>query len=187
MIITDQTLYDGPFIHSRFAYKYFREKVSPCGNIVSFIVPAKVEALGMIDGEDILSNDFIYSEKMINFCWEIPLIQDCFGAVAFQRLFNSGVANILSKYVKKPILVDGDDIMIIDNNKEGKASVSIAHMVPGAAIGHTGINIIAGSKAPSHAYSTNLDENSVLSFINDVEKYFTWMTQDMFVATAKVF
>lgn len=186
MIITDQSIYNGRFIHGRFAYTYFRQNASPCGNIVTFIAPAKVEETGMIDIEDVLSKEFIYSDKMINFCWEIPIIQDCFGAVSFQRLFNSGIANIISKYVKKPIMVDGDDIMVIDRDKEKKASVSIAHMVDGAAIGHTGININAGPNAPLHAYSTNLDENSAISFINDVESYFTWMTRDIFIATTKI-
>ena len=187
MIITDQKIYNGPFIHQRFAYNYFRDKVSSAGNIVAFIAPAEVEAGGMIDKQDILDKDYIYSEKMINFCWEVPCIRDGFGAVAFQRLFNSGVANILAKYIKKPIVVDGDDIMVIDGGKEGKASVSITHMVSEAAIGHTGINITAGSKAPSHAYSTDLDDNAAIAFINEVDNYFNWLVRDIFVASAKVF
>lgn len=192
MIITDQKIYDGPFIHKRFAYEYFRNSVSPTGNIVTFVSPTVVEASGMIDKQDILDKDYIYSDKMINFCWEIPCIRDCFGAVAFQRLFNSGIANILTKYIKSPIIVDGDDIMVIipengSDDNERKASVSITHMVGEAAIGHTGINIDAGSKAPYFAYSTHLDEAQTLNFIKEVESYFTWMTRDMFVASAKVF
>ena len=186
MIITDQKIYDGPFIHDRFAYNYFRDKVSPTGNIVAFISPTIVEAGGMIDKQDILDKDYIYSDKMINFCWEIPCIHDGFGAVAFQRLFNSGIANILTKYIKKSIIVDGDDIMVQTENALRKASVSITHMVGEAAIGHTGININAGSKAPSFAYSTDLDDNQALAFINEVINYFNWMTRDIFVATTKV-
>lgn len=185
MIITDQKIYDGMFIHQKFAYNYFRDKVSPSGNIVAFIAPAKVEASGMIDKEDILNKDYIYSEKMINFCWEIPCIYNSFGAVTFQRLFNTGIAHILSKLIGKPISVEGDDIMVVDNGKEGKASVSITHMVGECAIGHTGINIIAGEQAPSHAYSTNLDDNSAINFINEVDNYFNWLVKDIFVASTK--
>lgn len=183
MIITDQKIYDGPFIHSRFAYRYFRDKVSPTGNIVAFVSPTMVNASGMIDLEDVLSEDYIYSDKMINFCWEIPCIGDCFGAVAFQRLFNSGIANILARYIKKPIMVDGDDIMV---EGDKKASVSITHMVKGAAIGHTGINIRAGASAPSFAYSTEFNEEDTTNFTNEVIEYFNWMTRDMFVATTKL-
>ena len=40
---------------------------------------------------------------------------DKFGAVAFQRLLNTQIANILSsRYIKKPIEVDGDDLMVHD-------------------------------------------------------------------------
>jgi hypothetical protein len=193
MIITDQKIYSGEFIHNRFAYTYFRDKISATGNIVAFVSPVNVETSGMIDREDLLSNDFIYSERMINFCWEIPCIHDGFGAVAFQRLFNTGLADILGKYIKVPIIVDGDDIMVLNEHRgggiiqqKGKASVSITHMIGSVAIGHTGINIVAGDKAPAFAYSTDMNDNQVLGFINDTIHYFNWLTHDIFVASAKV-
>ena len=190
MIITDQHCYNGEFLHSRFAYKYFRDKVSPTGNIVAFIAPALVDT-GLIDLEDALSQDFIFSDKMIHFCWEIPCIQDGFGAVAFQRLFNIGIADILGKLANIPIVVDGDDIMVRTGEKNGepvmgKASVSITYCDNGVTLGHTGINIVAGEKAPSFAYSTNLDDNTAISFITEVTNHFNWMTRDIFVATSKI-
>lgn len=193
MIITDQKIYDGPFIHNRFAYKYFREKTNATGDLVAFISPSRVEADGMIDTEDVLAKAFIYSEKMINFCWEIPCCDNIFGAIAFQRLFNTGIADILAKHIKAPINVDGDDIMVMKEHSQGgiiqphgKASVSITHMVNNTAIGHTGINISAGAQAPTFAYSTNMDDNTALSFINEVTNYFYWLTRDIFIASTKV-
>ena len=94
MIVKDIDCYDGSLIHSRFAYRYFRNKTLPIGNILAFRAPMLVEAAGMIDNEDLINNDFIYSDDAINFCWEIPNL-DPFGAVAWQRLFNTQVANIL--------------------------------------------------------------------------------------------
>ena len=192
MIIKDQKIYDGPFIHQRFAYKYFRDTVNPIGDLVAFIAPAKVEADGMIDQEDILKKDYIYSDKMINFCWEIPYIKDSFGAVTFQRLFNTGIADILSKHIGAPVTVDGDDIMVIKEHEQGgvkqnggKASVSITHIVNNAAIGHTGINVNAGENAPPFAFSTNLDENATISFINEVTQFFYWLIRDIQIATTK--
>jgi len=71
-----------------------------------------VEAEGMIDNEDLINNDFIYSDSAINFVWEIPGLNS-FGAVAWQRLFNTQIANILStRYLNAPIEVDGDDLMV---------------------------------------------------------------------------
>lgn len=192
MFITDQKCYSGELIHTRFAYKYFRDKTSATGNIVSFVGPSEV-TINLIDLEDALSKDYIYSEKMINFCWEIPCIKDCFGAIAFQRLFNTGLADILAKYVKAPINVDGDDIMVMKEHKQGgviqtsgKASVSITHMVGEAAIGHTGINIVAGNRAPAFAFSTNLSDSDAEKFRAEVEQFFYWLTEDIFIASSKI-
>jgi hypothetical protein len=194
MIIKDIPVYDGLLIHKRFAYNYFRKKTLPIGNIVAFRAPMNVLADGMIDSEDILQNDFIYSADAINFCWEIPNV-DPYGAVAFQRLFNTQIASILSqKYLKKPIEVDGDDLMVHDEfegsdgslQNIGKCSVSITYSKDSIAIGHTGINIDAGSKAPNFAYSTKLTDDQATSFMKDVIERFYSISDDIFIATTKV-
>ena len=69
MIITNIKSYDGNLLHSRFAYKFFRDQTLPIGNIIAFRAPMHVEAEGMIDSEDVLNNDFIYSDDAINFLW----------------------------------------------------------------------------------------------------------------------
>ena len=184
MIISEPT-YDGSLIHNRFAYRFFKKDVKPTGNIVAFVAPMFVTT-NLIDLEDSLSKDYIFSNKAINFCWEIPNL-DPFGAVAFQRLFNTNIANILYSIIQKPIKVNGDDILVqLDENTFGKASVSITYSKEGVAIGHTGINIEAGSKAPSFAYSTNMDEKTAINFMSAVIQTFNEMTADIFVATSKV-
>lgn len=193
MIIKDISVYDGLLIHKRFAYKYFRKKTLPIGNIVAFRAPMNVLADGMIDSEDILQNDFIYSDDAINFCWEIPNI-DPYGAVAFQRLFNTQIANILYKIIQKPIEVDGDDLMVHDGfegsdgtlQREGKCSVSITYVKDSVALGHTGININAGRKAPPFAYSTKLTDEQAAQFMKDVIECFYNLSDDIFIATTKV-
>jgi len=117
MIITDQNIYNGDFIHKRFAYKYFRDKTLAVGNIVSYVAPVEV-TLNLIDLEDSLEKDYIYSDSMINFCWEIPNL-DPFGAVCFQRLFNTAIANILHAYIKKPIEMKGDDLIVHAEHNQG--------------------------------------------------------------------
>jgi len=153
-----------------------------------------VLADGMIDSEDILQNDFIYSNDAINFCWEIPNV-DPYGAVAFQRLLNTQIASILSnKYLKKPIEVDGDDLMVHDEfegsdgslQKIGKCSVSITYSKDSIALGHTGINIDAGRQAPNFAYSTKLNDEQAEQFMKDVIETFYNMSDDIFIATTKV-
>lgn len=193
MIITDIKMYDGKLLHSRFAYKFFRKNTLPIGNIIAFRAPMHVEAAGMIDSEDVLNNDFIYSDDAINFLWEIPNIDD-FGAVAYQRLLNTQIANILSfKYINVPIEVDGDDLIVHKEHTQGgvtqpkgKCSVSITYTKNGTALGHTGINITAGKKAPAFAYSTNLTDEQADQFMKNVIDLFYNMNEDIFLATTKV-
>ena len=191
MIITDQKIYDGDFIHKRFAYKYFRDRTLPIGNIVSFVVPVEV-TINLIDLEDSLENDYIYSDSMVNFCWEIPNL-DPFGAVCFQRLFNTTIANILHKIINKPIEMKGDDIMVHSEftqggviQQKGKASVSITYSKDNIAIGHTGVNVVAGKKAPAFAYSTNLTPEQTVQFQNAVIDQFYTMVDNIFIATTKI-
>jgi hypothetical protein len=194
MIIKDIEVYDGELIHDRFAYTFFRKKTLPIGNIIAFRAPMNVKAEGMIDKEDLLLNDFIYSDDAINFCWEIPNL-DPYGAVCFQRLLNTQIASILSlKYLKKPIEVDGDDMMVKSEfvgsdgalQKVGKCSVSITYSKNNVAIGHTGINVSAGRKAPPFAYSTNLSDDDCNLFMSDVTHMFYDLSDDIFIATTKV-
>jgi hypothetical protein len=194
MIIKDIKVYDGPLIHKRFAYNFFRKNTLPIGNIIAFRCPMDVEVGGMIDQEDVLQNDYIRSDDAINFCWEIPNL-DKLGSVAFQRLLNTQIANILSsKYIKKPIEVDGDDLMVHDEfegsdgslQTVGKCSVSITYSKDNVAIGHTGININAGRGAPPFAYSTKLTDEQAEEFMQDIIDLFYAMSDDMFIATTKI-
>lgn len=192
MIVKDINMYDGNLLHNRFAYSFYRNRVLPIGNIVAFRAPMKVEIDGMIDQEDVLKNEFIYSEDAINFLWEIPNL-NAFGAIAYQRLFNTSLANVLQSYINKPIEVDGDDLIVHAEHDQGgiiqpkgKCSVSITHVKDDAALGHTGINIKAGKDAPSFAFSTNLSDDDADSFMKDVTELFYTMNDDIFVATTKI-
>ena len=194
MIIKDIKVYDGPLIHKRFAYNFFRNNTLPIGNVIAFRCPMDVEVGGMIDQEDVLQNDYIASDDAISFCWEIPNL-DKFGAVAYQRLLNTQIANILSsKYIRKPIEVDGDDLMVHDEfegsdgslQKVGKCSVSITYSKDNVAIGHTGINVNAGPKAPNFAYSTKLSDEDCEKFMQDIIDLFYAINDDMFIATTKI-
>ena len=191
-MIIKQGGYDGNLIHNRFAYEYFRKNVSPYGNIVAFRAPMYVKD-ALIDLEDTLSNDFIHSQDAVNFCWEIPGLCP-FGAVSFQRLFNTAIANILSRHIGKGISIDGDDLMVqdefVDKDKKiresGKVSVSITYSKDNVTLGHTGINIIAGKKAPAFAYSSNLTDDQVEDLMARVVDYFNAEVQDQFIATTKI-
>ena len=180
-----EDLYGGVEIHNRFAYKFFKKKVNPLGNIISFIAPMEVTA-NLIDLEDSLNKDYIYSDLAMNFIMEIPN-KDIWGGVLFQRLLNAQVGSLLcSKYLNTEGFVDGDDIMVGSDDSAKKASVSIAAEKNGAVLIHLGININAGERAPDFAYSTNLTEHQALEFMADVESIFNNILNDVFVATTKI-
>ena len=109
-------------------------------------------------------------------------------------MFNTAIANLLAAIIQKPISVEGDDLMVQDEfvgndekvRKAGKVSVSITYSKDNVSLGHTGINIIAGDKAPGFAYSSNLNKKQVEYFITSVIDYFNAEVQDQFVATTKV-
>lgn len=191
-MIIEQEIYDGDFIHKRFAYEQFRKDVSPVGNVVAFRAPMDVTT-NLIDLEDTLSNDYIASADAINFCWEIPNLCPL-GAVSFQRLFNTNIAKFLSKRIKVPIVMDGDDIMVQQSfvgsdgyeHELGKVSVSITYSLENVAVGHTAINIDAGDKAPGFAYSSYLTDGEAQSFMTEVIEYFNTEVKDQFVATTKI-
>ena len=193
MIVKDLKHYDGTLLHHRFAYTYFRDKVLPIGNIIAFRGSTKVETEGLIDQEDALNKDFIYSEDMVHFLYELPLVQEGFGAIAYQRLFNTLVAGILYKHIQVPIEVDGDDLMVTKEftqggvtQHKGKCSVSIVHVKDNAALGHTGINVQAGKQAPAFAFSTELSDADCHAFMSDVISSFYQINDDIFIASTKI-
>jgi len=183
--------YNGAAISDRFGYTMFRKDVRRVGNIVAFVSPCKVVADFMVDQEDLLSNDFIYSDKMIHFLIEIPDL-DLWGGVFFQRYFNTQIGFILSEYLPNGhnVRMKGDDILV-NYIKDGneylqKASVSIAKQKNGAVLIHTGINIEAGPTAPSFAYSTGLDEEQATLFIEECIRACNDILHDTFIATCKI-
>lgn len=193
MIITREQLkeasgsdyYCGKIIHEPFSYKFVKKSVTATGDIISFIAPMLVTD-NLIDLEDSINKDYIYSDMAMNFLIEIPNV-DLFGGICFQRLFNAQLGSLLcSQYIKQSGYVDGDDIMIIEGEEHKKCSVSIAAHKNNCVLIHTGINIQAGPKAPSFAFSTELEEVQAIKFLQEVETIFQNMTTDIHIASRKV-
>ena len=186
-MIIQKHIYDGSDLSDRFGYRYFRKKMTGIGDIIAYIAPMHVESEHMVDLEDKLANDFIYSDKAINFLIEIPNIS-LYAGVCFQRLFNSLIASLLcGKYLQGSMCeIDGDDIFFLVDGERKKASVSIAKECNGAVLIHTGININAGARAPSFAFSTELSDEDANSFIEQTTDMFYKLVHDIFIATSKI-
>jgi hypothetical protein len=190
--VTGVNYYDGSILKSKFAYKFFRKDVSPLGNIVAFVSRMSVQE-NLIDLEDALTNDYIYSDKAINFLIELPGYS-IEASILFQRLFNTALGSLLSVYIPYNVHVDGDDIMVESDQRSSaedtvewkKASVSIATLNNGAGLIHTGINIEAGLEAPAFAYSTKLGAEETNEFIEKAIGIFNHTVQSVFVASTKL-
>lgn len=180
--------YDGSLIHSRFGYNHFGKYYNPLGVIVATRGNMDVTD-NLIDLEDKNNNDFIYSDDALSFVWEIPNMNPL-GAVFFQRLFARQIGEHLANGCCSKLEVDvrGDDIMIRKPGMEewGKASVSITKVTDGVALGHLGLNISAGSRAPSFAFSLFLNEEDTQKLAADIKELFYETLQDCFIATTKV-
>ena len=183
--LTGSDYYCGKALHERLAYKLYKKEVNPLGNIISFVAPMLVTD-HLIDLEDSLNKDYIYSDSAMNFLMEIPG-KDLWGGILFQRLLNAQVGSVLcGNYLQTSGFVDGDDIMVETEDGPKKASVSIAAEKNGAVLIHLGININAGERAPDFAYSTNLSEDQAYQFMSEVEDIFNSILADVFVATTKI-
>jgi hypothetical protein len=147
----------------------------------------------LLDKENIISGDAIYSEDAVNFCMEIPGIS-LFAGSCIKRLFNTTLGNILaSDYLHCDIELDGGSIIVHKEIEEdgiiktkGKASVSDMSLVNDAVLIHTGINIKSGKRAPATAFSTNLSDEEAIIFMHKGIEYFYGLLQDIFIDTARV-
>ena len=185
--------YDGSLIHERFGYKTFRKEYNPLG-VVYFTRGNMDVKDNLIDLEDKLTDDFIYSDDALSVCWEIPNMNPM-GAVFFQRLFVQEIANLFRSDIFGlfDVEIRGDDLMLRkrgmgENGKEewGKASVSITKVTDNVALGHLGLNISAGPKAPSFAFSLFLTDHQVESLTQLIQNIFYDVLKDCFIATTKV-
>jgi len=192
MILENIKIYDGTYLHKRFAYDHFLDKTQPVGNIIAFRSPISVSIDKLVDKANIIKEEGLYADDAINFCLEIPNIS-LFAGVCFQRIFNTCIGNILaSEFLKCDVEIDGAAIIIHKEIEEdgiiktrGKASVSDVVLVDGAVLIHTGINVTSGKKAPATAFSTKLSDDECIVLMRKGIEFFYGVLHEIFVETTK--
>ncbi len=102
-------------------------------SIVAFIGECDVRTDRMVDVEDRIDGNYIYSSLMLHFIVEF-FPSNIMSAVLLQRLFISMINDYLNDYGVKR---EGDDLFY----KDGKLSVSIATVSAISSKIHIGINI----------------------------------------------
>lgn len=191
MIITREQLkevtgcdyYDGSIFKSKFAYRFLGSKMQPLGNIISFIAPAIVSGT--------TSENNFKSDNMVNFLMEIPNV-DIWGAVVFQRLYNSIIANILSDSMNCQAEVEDGNIFLrkeVTRNgvilSRGVVSMTNVSVRQDSALIYTGINLIASPNAPAWQYSTSLNPHDARRLQVCGEEAFGQTIGSIFYATCK--
>jgi hypothetical protein len=106
--------------------------------VVSFIGPCDVSLSKMVDLEDVMNNDYIYSVRMLHFIVEVFGISLKEG-VLLQRLFTSIIQDKINELMEEDVIKRrGDDLFFEDTQK---LSVSICTVSPTSILIHTGLNI----------------------------------------------
>lgn len=172
--------YSGEQLRSHWIYETFNILGDA---IVGFTGEANVQLDKMVDIQDILAREHIYSKKMLHFLIEHFNSSMC-EIILRQRLFITILKDLLNNLVSHDtVLRSGDDLFF----QEGKLSVSIATLSPVSGLIHVGINITSES-APVKAAGL-LSEMNIIN-INDFAiqamKYYTMENNEILKAGYKV-
>ena len=149
--------------------------------IVTFCGECEVKLTEMVDIEDVINNEPIYSKYMLSF------ISEQFGinlteGVLRQRLLVTCIKEALERRGIQ-VLRNGDDLFI--NGK--KLSVSIATKSVTSVLIHTGLNILSeGAPIPVSALKTDLGIENIKEFAIEVMEKYSEELQDIILAMTKV-
>lgn len=170
--------YEGWQLCPHWIYKNFKIQGD---SVVGFVGECEVKLTEMVDIEDVINNEPIYSKSMLSFISEqfnIGLVEGVFR----QRLLICIIKEALEKrgFVIKR---DGDDLFYDGK----KLTVSIATKSATSVLIHTGINIDAkGAPVKASGLTSELGIQDVKSLANEIMKKYADEIDDIILASAKV-
>ena len=176
--VEDEIKYDGSQLHS--LYSYLTHKV--LGNsIVSWVGECDVNFDHMVDGEDLLDQSVIRSQKMLHFIIEI-FDENLTSGVSLQRLLATIVKDTIESWKSQIKLKrDGDDLFWNDK----KLSVSIATSSPRSSLIHFGINV-TNENTPVSTCALSDFEIAPTVFAKEIMNKFSNEFESIKTATQKV-
>ena len=170
--------YDGSQLQSLFSYKNF----GLMGDSISiFRGSCRVEQNEMVDIEDVLAKDWIFSEDMLHFIVE-HFDMDLENTIIRQRLLIATIKEELEKLGVKTLRRSGDDLY--EENK--KLSVSICTLSPVSTLIHCGLNVSNLNTPIPTIGLTNLQIQDVLGFGESVAQHYCDEVISMRLARCKV-
>lgn len=176
--VEEEIKYIGSQLAPHWIYKNFHIQGDA---IVAFVGECEVKLSEMVDIEDVINNEPIYSKLMLSF------ISEQFGiglteGVLRQRLLMTVIKELLEE---KGVFVvrNGDDLLI----NGAKLSVSIATKSTTSVLIHTGLNILSES-APVKAcgLTSELGIENVKDFANEIMQRYSEELDDIILAATKV-
>lgn len=176
--IENEIKYIGSQLAPHWIYKNFKIQGDA---IVAFVGECEVKLTEMVDIEDVINNEPIYSKYMLSFITEqfnVNLVEGVFR----QRLLMCIIKEALEKrgfLVKR----NGDDLFVNDK----KLSVSIATKSLTSILIHTGINILSeGAPIPVSGLESDLGIKDIKEFALEVMKNYSEEVDDIVLASTKV-
>ena len=176
--IEEEVKYIGSQLAPHWIYKNYKIQGDA---IVAFCGECDVKLTEMVDIEDVINNEPIYSKYMLSFITEqfgVNLME----GVLRQRLLITIIKELLEQ---KGVFVirNGDDLMIDGK----KLSVSIATKSINSILIHTGLNIISeGAPIEASGLKSELGISDIKTFAQDVMSKYVTEIEDIKLACAKV-
>ncbi len=177
-LIDKEIKYIGSQLAPHWIYKNFKLQGDA---IVAFIGECEVALTEMVDIEDVINNEPIYSKSMLSFITEqfnVNLVEGVFR----QRLLICIIKELLEE---RGVFVvrNGDDLMIDGR----KLSVSIATKSTTSILIHTGLNILSeGAPVKASGLTSELGITDIKEFALEIMKRYSEELEDINLASTKV-
>lgn len=173
---------DVKYIGSQLAPHWIYKNYNIQGDaIVAFCGECEVKLTEMVDIEDVINNEPIYSKYMLSFITE-QFGVDLMEGVLRQRLLITIIKELLEE---RGVFVvrNGDDLMIDGK----KLSVSIATKSITSLLIHTGLNIVSeGAPVKASGLMSELGIKDIKKFAQDVMVKYSEEIEDIKLACTKV-
>lgn len=176
--IEEEIKYIGSQLCPHWIYKNFNLQGDA---IVAFLGECEVKLTEMVDIEDVINDEPIYSKYMLSFISEqfgVNLVE----GVLRQRLLITIIKELLEENGVF-VVRNGDDLMIDGR----KLSVSIATKSITSILIHTGLNIVSeGAPVKASGLKSELGIEDIKGFALEVMKRYSEEIEDIVLATTKV-
>lgn len=178
LFIENEIKYIGSQLAPHWIYKNFKIQGDA---IVAFVGECEVKLTEMVDIEDVINNEPIYSKYMLSFITEqfnVELVEGVFR----QRLLVTCIKEALERrgfFVGR----NGDDLFVNDK----KLSVSIATKSMTSVLIHTGLNILSdGAPIPVSGLGSDLGIEDIKEFAQEIMQKYSDEIEDIILASTKV-